>query len=598
MTPRLSVCLLTAEPAARVQAILRPLRAVADEIVVVADARVDEATVDGYAAVADRVLRIEFHLLERHLGWLHAQCTGDWILRLDGDEAPSAALVARLPELIGSRSADHYRIARAWVHPDAGSILDERPWSTDFVGRLVRATGALRFEGRVHHDAVASGPAAYVLEPIYHLALLLSDTGQRRARAIRYEVAEPWMLTGGERYNDAFQLLEQRGPLTVRAVPDEDRDLVARVLRPPPAAAAAHVRVDVTPAATVDAHWEGRPVGPDAHRARIEAYGGVPSFTAGARERLYVHVTNDGDTSWPWGLDQRPPIWLSYHWLNPELAGVHDGLRTPLPTTVEPGATVLAPVDVLAPGEPGDWTLEIDLVHEHVAWFECGERLEITVGERPERRRLVASRAPRARRIQRVRIPPLLHRIWLGDAPLPQVFDDYGRTFSEHHPDWDMRLWTDADLDELEIGPRERDRARTASELSNLIRYEILSRHGGVYADTDVECRRSFEPLLRGIDAFAALEQPDRVGTAVLGSVPGHQAFVRAAREARETLGLGDHSPLANGPYFLSLIIEQEGGVHIFEPDVFYPYLWHEPERAGEPFPEAYAVHHWATSWR
>ena len=26
--------------------------------------------------------------------------------------------------------------------------------------------------------------------------------------------------------------------------------------------------------------------------------------------------------------------------------------------------------------------------------------------------------------------------------------------------------------------------------------------------------------------------------------------------------------------------------------------LWDEPERRGEPFPDAYAVHHWAESWR
>ena len=590
--------MLTAAPAARVQAILAPLRDVADDIVVAADARVDPATIDGYAAVADRVLSLEFRMVERHLAWLHAQCSGDWILRLDGDEAPSQALVARLPELIGSRSIDQYRIARAWLHPDAASVLDERPWSADFVGRLVRATGALRFDGRVHHDAVALGPAAYVLEPIYHLALLLNDARERRARAIRYEVAEPWMLAQGERYNDAFQLPERRGKLAVRPVPDEDRDLVAAVLKPPPISpAVTGANVGLTPAATVDRHWEGRVIGPDAHRARIEPYGEVPPFTVGAREQLYVHVTNEGDARWPWGFDQRPPIWLSYHWRHPDFADVHDGLRTPLPATVEPGATVLAPVDVLAPDEPGDWVLELDLVHEHVAWFGCVARVEVAVTEAPAPRRLVASDAPRARRLQRVRIPRLLHRIWLGDAQLPPTYAAYGRTFSEHHPGWEMRLWTDADLDELDVGARERSRARTASELSNLIRYEILSRHGGVYVDTDVECRRSFEPLLRGIDAFAALELPGYVGTAVLGSVPGHEAFVRAAREARETLGLGEHSPHANGPYFLSLILEQEAGVHIFEPDVFYPYRWDEPERAGEPFPDAYAVHHWAASW-
>jgi mannosyltransferase OCH1-like enzyme len=115
--------------------------------------------------------------------------------------------------------------------------------------------------------------------------------------------------------------------------------------------------------------------------------------------------------------------------------------------------------------------------------------------------------------------------------------------------------------------------------------------------DTDVECRRPLTSLLRGIDAFAALEAPGRVGSAVLGSVAGHRAFVRAAELTRRTLGVGAHSADANGPYFLSLILEQEPDVAILGAELFYPYRWDEPERRHEAFPDAYAVHHWTTSW-
>ena len=180
---------------------------------------------------------------------------------------------------------------------------------------------------------------------------------------------------------------------------------------------------------------------------------------------------------------------------------------------------------------------------------------------------------------------------------MPDAHVHFGRTFADAHRRWKMRLWGDEDLPSLGIGDAERDRARTPSELSNLVRYEVLSRFGGVYVDTDVECRRNLEDLLVGVDAFAALELPGRVGTAVLGGVPGHAAFVRAARVARTTLGLGPHSASANGPYLMTLIAEQERDVTIFGAERFYPYLWDEPERAGEDFPDAYAVHHWATSW-
>ena len=187
--------------------------------------------------------------------------------------------------------------------------------------------------------------------------------------------------------------------------------------------------------------------------------------------------------------------------------------------------------------------------------------------------------------------------MWLGGKAIPEEHERFAGTFAHHHRDWEMRLWTDADLPELDIGPGERERARTHAELSNLVRYEVLHRHGGVYADTDVECLRPLTPLLRGIDAFAALEVPGGICTAILGAAAGHPVFARASRLARATLGTGVHSPDANGPRFLSLIIEQEANVAIFPKRLFYPYLWDELERRHETFPDAYAVHHWTLSW-
>jgi hypothetical protein len=268
---------------------------------------------------------------------------------------------------------------------------------------------------------------------------------------------------------------------------------------------------------------------------------------------------------------------------------------------VNPGEVIIAPLYVDAPAIAGDYVLEVDIVHELVRWFDCACRVPVRVehpqGLPPTGARLRETAPPLFRRWRRVRIPRTIHRVWLGGRPIPEEHERFGESFARHHPDWEMRLWTDEDLPALGIGTAERERSRTHSELSNLVRYEVLHRHGGVYVDTDVECRRPLTPLLRGIDAFAALEVPGGVGTAILGSVAGHPAFARAARLARHTLGTSAHSPDANGPHFLSLILEQESNVAIFAAHLFYPYLWDELERRGEAFPDAYAVHHWALSW-
>jgi hypothetical protein len=46
---------------------------------------------------------------------------------------------------------------------------------------------------------------------------------------------------------------------------------------------------------------------------------------------------------------------------------------------VSPGDEVIVPVGVLAPGEPGNYMLEFDLVHELVRWFECSLQVKMQV---------------------------------------------------------------------------------------------------------------------------------------------------------------------------------------------------------------------------
>lgn len=596
--------MITSDPPARVAAILQPLRPLAPEVIIAADSHVDEETLGGYAAVADRLFRIEFVQPERHLAWLCSQCSGEWILRLDGDEVPSQALIRRLPELLSSRSVSQYWIPRAWLHPDAERILADAPWSEDFINRLMRNDGTLRITGQQHTAAEPVTPREYLQEPLYHLDLLTSSHQQRLDKAICHEAARSRLLAaGGGRLNEAFYLPELRGSLELRPVPEEDRAAIARALDGSAQPAPAPIEnVPFVSLEEMDRMWEGRTVGAEAYRASIQPYGPTLSLSPSERRQLFFRVCNEGEERWPASLDERPQIRLSYRWLNPD-GSIHtpDGPRSALPRVVEPSECLIAPVHVDAPEAAGQYVLEVDVVHEDVRWFDCALRVPVRVGPPhglpPSGARLRDTAPRRSRRWRRVRIPRTIHRVWLGEKPIPEEHERFGRSFARHHPDWEMRLWTEEDLPALGIGREERERARTYSELSNLVRYEVLSRHGGVYVDTDVECLRPLTPLLRGIDAFAALEVPGGVGSAILGSVARHSTFERAARLARRTLGTGHHSPDANGPRFLSLIIEQEGNVALFPARLFYPYLWSEPERRHETFPHAYAVHHWTLSW-
>jgi hypothetical protein len=60
----------------------------------------------------------------------------------------------------------------------------------------------------------------------------------------------------------------------------------------------------------------------------------------------------------------------SYHWR--DAAGsdvVWDGRRSRLAREVPPGGSLAVQLALEAPAEPGDYTLILDLVREHIDWF-------------------------------------------------------------------------------------------------------------------------------------------------------------------------------------------------------------------------------------
>ncbi|MCW3010299.1 MAG: hypothetical protein JWO90_703, partial [Solirubrobacterales bacterium] len=207
---------------------------------------------------------------------------------------------------------------------------------------------------------------------------------------------------------------------------------------------------------------------------------------------------------------------------------------------------------------------------------------------------------PPAGRAQR--IPHTIHRVWLGDAPLPEMAAAFGETWAHHHPGWELRLWRDEDLPPLR-NQAAFDAAASLAERADIVRYELLLRFGGVYVDTDFECLRSLEPLLEDVEAFTASQDGRTLSNSIIGATAGHpllRALVDALpRAVAERSGRPPNQ--VTGPGLLTAVVEGdaalEAGVQVFPPALFFPYLHDEPSRRHESFPDAYAVHHWAASW-
>jgi SAM-dependent methyltransferase len=99
----------------------------------------------------------------------------------------------------------------------------------------------------------------------------------------------------------------------------------------------------------------------------VEAPGAIEASTFVS---LRLVITNRGTAAWRHDIPAGRHLCIGNHWLRDDGAtAIQDDARAVLPRTVEPGESVDVVLPVQAPGEPGRYILEIDLVQEHVCWF-------------------------------------------------------------------------------------------------------------------------------------------------------------------------------------------------------------------------------------
>jgi hypothetical protein len=79
-----------------------------------------------------------------------------------------------------------------------------------------------------------------------------------------------------------------------------------------------------------------------------------------------------------------PQIRLGYRWRDVDRDRVVRDGRSVFWETVEPGATALVIVALETPDEAGTYDLEVDVLHEHVRWFDCGATLRVQIDPDPE----------------------------------------------------------------------------------------------------------------------------------------------------------------------------------------------------------------------
>jgi len=129
------------------------------------------------------------------------------------------------------------------------------------------------------------------------------------------------------------------------------------------------------------------------------------------------------------------------------------------------------------------------------------------------------------------KIPAIIHQIWFG-GDIPANYLEWHQQWRDFHPNWQCIQWDEASIaQEFSKGLYNQklfDQAKlnnNYAKMSDIVRYEILHKFGGIYVDYDVQCFSSFDPLHQYYTFFAGLEDFGwccYCGNAIIASTPQH----------------------------------------------------------------------------
>ena len=207
-------------------------------------------------------------------------------------------------------------------------------------------------------------------------------------------------------------------------------------------------------------------------------------------------------------------------------------------------------------------------------------------------------------------IPKIIHQIWIGNKKLPNNYIKYMRSWKKYNPSWDYILWDDEKVKNLKL---KNDFAYYSSSnygyKSDILRYEILHKFGGLYADTDFECLKPIPDNLLIFDFIVSMmfgNEPT-LGNALILSSPKNK-LIRKLINNITTLNTNSSKEVfeKSGPNYISknyfLISKEEIQNYLVLPS---NYLYPRPNFIGDnsyneiEFKKEYslAIHHWGMSW-
>lgn len=194
-------------------------------------------------------------------------------------------------------------------------------------------------------------------------------------------------------------------------------------------------------------------------------------------------------------------------------------------------------------------------------------------------------------------IPKIFHQIWLGgEEKMPDEHKLLRDIMLALHPDWEYQFWSEENFPPC-INAEYYNLALKDCYKSDIIRYEILAIHGGVYIDTDYLFYKSINPLINGNNNFFVEENEHWCTNSLMGVAPNHPIMWACIRElpVRFRLYPNRIGYERVGPGLLTAVLEnfKETAVILPKPLFYSIFSNMVSQQLSHSFPHAYASHLW-----
>ena len=177
----------------------------------------------------------------------------------------------------------------------------------------------------------------------------------------------------------------------------------------------------------------------------------------------------------------------------------------------------------------------------------------------------------------RMSIPKRIHFCWFGDNPKPALAQKCISSWKRLCPDYEIIEWNEDNFDIFSC-PLYVQQAYASGKwafVTDYVRLKVVYEHGGVYLDTDVELKRSLDPLLV-YHAYFGFEDGVHIATGLgFGAVAGHPV-IKAMMDDYETIpfikedGTLDQEtcPSRNTKILLQCGLQQDDSLQILEDNI------------------------------